>query len=130
VRARPAHAALDRADRAFADGGGFREAQPVGPDQQHRLALLRGQLRQRMAEVHGDGPSVLVGRGGRPLEMVGSHDFAACTLLPVDVHEPVPQNRGQPSAEIRALLELTEMRPRAEQRVLHEIVGLLSAAAQ
>jgi hypothetical protein len=128
--ARSADATLDRADLAFADGRGFREAQSVGADQQDRLALMAGQLRQRIPEVGGDRPAVLVGQACGAFELAGAHHFAVEALLAVDIDEPIPQDRGQPGAEIGALLEVVAVRPGAEQRILDQVFRLVSAAAQ
>jgi hypothetical protein len=129
MRARTADAALDRPDLALADRRGVREAQAVRSDQKDRLALMAGQLRQRIPEIRGDRPSVLVRDGRRSLEKADAHDLVALSLLAVEVDEPIAQDRRQPGAQIGALLKAIEMRPRAQQRVLNQVVGLVPAAA-
>jgi len=128
--ARPAHATLDRPDLAVAHRRGLREAQSVGADQKNRLALMSGQLSQRLPEVLGDRPSVLVRYGRGPFDMAGAQNLAAQALLAIEIDEAIAQDRGEPRAHVGAFLETVEVRPRAEQRVLNEVVGLICATAQ
>jgi hypothetical protein len=130
MRARPADPTLDRADLAFANHRGLRKSQSVGADQKDRLALMNRKLRQGIPKVRRDRPSVLVWHGCGPFDVAGAHDLAPQTLFAADIHELIPQDRGQPGAQIGALLESVEVRPRAEQRILDEVIGLVCAAAQ
>jgi hypothetical protein len=130
MRPRAADAALDRADLALGHRRGLGQRHSIGPDQQDGLALMGGQLRQRGSEIHRDLPSFLVWRRRGAFEMAGARDLAAGTLPAIDIHETIAQDRGQPGAKIGAHLEMVEVGPGAEQRILDEVVGLIGAAAQ
>src|SRR5262247_2079704 len=61
TRPRAAHAALDGADRAFADLGGLLVGEARRTDQDQRLALVRRQLRQRRTKFLQLDAALLVG---------------------------------------------------------------------
>ena len=72
ARASAVHPALDRADCGPANLGGFFVTQPLGPDQEKNLALLKGKLRESPPEVLEIEAGVLFRRVERELAIAPS----------------------------------------------------------
>ena len=77
-RARAVHAALDRADRAAANLRRLLVGKALGADEQKRLALIGGELRQRVPEIGKIEMPVLLGQDGERvlMRLVGVVDLA------------------------------------------------------
>src|SRR4051794_2724209 len=123
-------AALHRADGAVHDRRDVLVGQAGGADEEERLALVGGQLRQRDAQIGEVELRALLGRARevrriRPLRIL---DLAAA--LAVLRMEQVAQDREQPGVEVRAALEPADMGDGAKERVLDEIVGAVDVVRQ
>jgi hypothetical protein len=92
------------------------------PHEDERLALLVGQLLERAAEVGQREAAVMARLLG---DLLGQDAFGirhlAAGLAAFGI-EGVAQDREQPGAHVGAGLELVDVGPRLDHRVLHEIV--------
>ena len=128
--ARAVDAALDRADRAAADLRRLLVGKAGRPDQDQRLALVVGKLRERRAKVLHVHMAVLLGMGREPrrIAAVGVLDLAPPLAALGEIG--VAQDGEEPGLEVGPFLERLQMVPGLEQRFLHEIVGALLVAAK
>ena len=128
--ARPIDAALDRSNRAVADGGGLLVGKARCADEDERLPLIRRQFRQGGAEFVELHPAVLlrVRLQGLGIGAVGVLDLAP--PLAVFGAEQVAQDRKQPGGHVRARLERVDVRHGTQQRFLHQIVGAIHVATK
>ena len=128
--ARAIDAALDGADRAAADFGRLLVGEAGCADQDQRLALVVGQLGERGAEfLELDVAGLLRLRLQRlGVAAVGILDLAAA--LAILRAEQVAQDGEQPRRHVGARLERMDVGERAQQRLLHQIVGAVDIAAQ
>ena len=129
-RPRPAHAALDRADRAAADRCGLFIGKAARAHQQQRLAPFGGQGQQRAVEIGEVDRFLLPGGGG---EDAFGHALVILAAEAIAAHVGevgVAQDHEGPGAHRGAGLEPVLRRPGLEQRLLHQIIGKVGPPAQ
>lgn len=115
-----------RADGQIQYGGNICVSHLFHGHEQQDLALIRGQLRQRPVEVAHFHPALLHGRTQRFDAIVRSIEFSSSAAVDVDV----VHDGKQPRAKIRAGAPQMAARPRALERILHQIVGMHGATAE
>src|SRR5215212_5705078 len=108
--ARTVHAALDRADLGVADHRRLLIGQTLGADEEERLALLGRELAERVAEIGEVEIGALLGRDRDlcGIDAVGVLDLAP--PLPEGGMELITQDGEHPALEVRAALELVQVR--------------------
>src|SRR6516165_5242888 len=122
--------AFDRADRAAADLCSLLIGKSGGAYQDQRLALIGGQLVERLTEFRELDAAMLlrISHQGRRKAPVRVLDLApALAILGAKL---VAQDRKQPGGEVGARLKRIDIGERAQQRLLHEVVGAIDTARQ
>src|SRR6266699_4168372 len=123
-------AAFDRSDRAAADLRRLLIGKARSSNQDQGFALIRGQLGEcagKLLELQAAGLLGLRFEGLR-IRAVVVLDLAAA--LAIVGSKQVAENREEPCGHVGARLELVDVGKRAQQCLLHEVVGFVDASAQ
>src|ERR1700685_2875906 len=128
--ARAVDAALDGADRTAADRGCILIGEAGGADQNQRLALVLRQFVERRAKLLELQMRALRRLGLQRLGIAAVGVLALAPPLAVVGAEQVAQYREQPRRQVGAGLERVDVGKRAQQRLLHQIVGAVAVTGE
>jgi hypothetical protein len=126
--ARAVDAALHGADCAAADLRGLLVGEARGTDQDQGFALIRRQLRQRLLEFLELDPAVLFRMRLQRFCETAVAIFDLAPAFTVFGAKQVAQDGEQPRWQVGPGFERINVRERAQQRLLHQVVGAVDIA--
>jgi hypothetical protein len=123
ARPRPVDAAFDRADYGIADHGSLFVAEPLGRNEEKRLALLDRKLGQRDGHVLQVQMPVLFRRAEQGSRQGPVRILHLALPLAVACVELIAEDREQPGLQVGAGLEALDMGQASHDGFLNQIVG-------
>src|SRR5262249_5799028 len=124
------YAALDGPDGAVAHFGRLPIAKAAGGHEDQGFTLRWGQSHERLSEFVEDQTGVVMGGRRQRGYVRGLQRFDDVPVLAQVVEIAIAQDREDPGLEVGARRELVGRRERQNDRILHEIVGLVAVAGQ
>src|SRR5215207_9863137 len=124
------HAALHGAEPNSTDLGGFLIRQALRPNQDQSFPILWRKSCERFAQVPELAPRILI-LGWPKVRRIGPVRVRNLVFgLSILAVEQVAQDREQPRTHIGARLELPDVGQSPNDRILHEVVGMIRAVSQ